>query len=371
MREDLPVSVDLIEAIFHAPKWPGPKESAVAPAPASTLPDPQSFMAPEWRDRPLEPRRTADIFSIGAVLFYAATGRVEQFPAADREETKKAVSRALQNTIAVKNYGVADVVSRCLRFSPDDRVADARTVLSDIRLFRGSPPPINVRDVLRVVSRASEVALSKSGDVFGSLAAIELEEFESAIAELEGGSLTVGEGHENLVLKLCSYLSTLGADDEYWAVTIPDFWRQDNLGVRGRYLSMNGEIVRRGARVRRVFLLTEEDTKSKEVQQIVAAQIELDRDIVRYRSAIKGSLDLRFLNVSDEDRKDIRTSQQFGVWVRGDSLVQVKPIYNSKGVINRVTIRRLPESRTTMKTTWFDNFFERAEPLGRWKGIRG
>jgi serine/threonine protein kinase len=379
MRPDGPVFVDLIEAAFHVPSWPEgagaapPSEDfgARTPGRTETAPvslDANAFVAPEWRvDRRLEPRRTADLYSLGAVLFYAATGRSPDFVSTDREGLKKAVVQALQGSIGADNYGVADIISRCLRFDVDDRVSDTYTLLSDIRLFRGSHRTPRVEDVLGLVSRVNKITVSQSGDVFGSLAAVELEQFERAISELETGSLTVGEGHDNLVVKLCSYLSTLGKGDEYWAVTVPDFWRPDNLGVRGRYLSMNAEIVRRGAKVFRVFLLTDDDLRKVEVLAIVKAHRELERELTQRGARVEGTLDLRYQRVSESKREElVRSGKQYGLWVRRESLVQVKAIYNSKGTINRVTIRRLESDRKSMKASWFDEFFEKAPPLKLW-----
>lgn len=376
MRQEGPVFVDLIEAVFHVPSWPvgslelplpeDPRVKASSPAASES----DAFVAPEWRiGKRLEPRRTADLYSLGAVLYYAATGRTPNFDIQDREALKKAVVQALQGSIAADNYGVADIISRCLRFSPDDRVSDTYTLLSDIRLFRGTPRTLQVGDALTLVTHVNHIAESQQGGVFASLAAVELEQFERAIAELTAGSLTVGEGHDNLVVKLCSYLSTLGEGDEYWAVTLPDFWRAENLGLRGRYLSMNAEIVRRGATVLRVFLLTDDDLRRVEVRAIIDAQREIERDIVKKGSKIKGSLVLRYLRVTEAQRQSVcRQGQQVGLWVRGDSLVEVRPIYNSKGVINRVTIRRLESSRADMEHTWFDRFFKHKDalPLKAW-----
>jgi serine/threonine protein kinase len=375
MRGDGPVFVDLIEAVFHVQSWPeaslkftpdDPGAASGTPQTATGSPDPRAFVAPEWRvGRRLEPRRTADLYSLGAVLFYIATGRSPNFALPDREGLKKAVAQALQGSIGADNYGVADIISRCLRFSVDDRVSDTYTLLSDIRLFRGSRRTLGLEDASRLVSRVSEVATA--GGVFASLATVELEQFERAISELKTGSLTVGEGHDNLVVKLCSYLSTLGQGDEYWAVTLPDFWRPDNLGVRGRYLSMNAEIVRRGAKVLRVFLLTDDDQRKSDVLAIVKAHRDLERDIAQQGSKIRGLLDLRYLRVTEARRQEVVTSQKhYGLWVKNESLVQVKAIYNSKGVINRVTIRKLDSSKAQMKETWFDEFYEPARPLKQW-----
>jgi hypothetical protein len=111
-------------------------------------------------------------------------------------------------------------------------------------------------------------------DVFTSPAAVELERFENIIANLQAGSVTITGGPDEFVPKLCSYLSTLSQGDQYWTVTIPDFWTADNLGVQARYLSMNAEIVRRGAIVERVFARPCQRADQRQVREVRAGDRE-------------------------------------------------------------------------------------------------
>src|SRR5262249_3141876 len=143
--------------------------------------------------------------------------------------------------------GVADIIARCLRMRLEDRAPDIYSVLSDIRVFRPTSSARIAVEALDAAKRAIALVSAQGRGVFNSLALVELKAFERTLDQLEKGSVTLSVpavgGRDQLVLKLCSYMSTLGPGDEYWAVTIPDFWLPRNLGVQGRYLSMNAEIV--------------------------------------------------------------------------------------------------------------------------------
>lgn len=374
-----PVFVDLMEAVFHVPAWPAhvrsePDADRERPQPGveSTGERLQEelFVAPEWRGNLLrEPRRTADLYSLGAVLYFAATGAPPQFDVTDREALKKSVARSLQGSIGAENYGVADIISRCLRVTVPQRVADAYTMLTDIRTFRESPRRFSDQKAIQLLNRVNRLFASEAEGVFASLAGVELEQFERVVDELEARSVTIRGGHDDFVLKLCSYLSTLGAGDEYWAVTVPDFWMPWNLGIQGRYLSMNAEIIRRGAIVKRVFLMTDEDLRDPHVIAIVDAHRDLERDLAAKGDKVKGLLDVRYRRMTGRERRASVDEGHVGLWVRGDSLVQVRALYNSKGLINRMTMSKLSGGqRAARKRDWFDPFFEgpHVRPLREW-----
>jgi hypothetical protein len=66
---------------------------------------------------------------------------------------------------------------------------------------------------------------------------------------------------EELINALLRYLRVLNDGDEYVTVTVPEFWSDGNLGLNGRFLTMNKMMALRGVAIRRVFLLCESDRK--------------------------------------------------------------------------------------------------------------
>jgi serine/threonine protein kinase len=370
-----PVFVDLMEALFHVPAWPVEWESRGLPGTdASTISatqptGAQSFIAPEQRGGlRLEPSRAADVYALGAVLYYMATGRAPRFDASGQEGLKRSVMREMRGTISDDNYGIADIVSRSLRIDVRERISEAHELLSDFRTFDGRRrAPLNTFDFARRFMDG--IALAENGGAFASLAAVELETFERVLSELNSGSVTIRGGHNALVVKLCRYLSTLEKGDEYWAVTVPDFWSPQNLGMQGRYLSMNAEIIRRGASVSRVFLLTDDDRRKDEVVAVVRAQCALEQDLERLGSRIKGKLHLRYQSVpGDAERQQvIAEGHQCGLWVKGDSLVRVRPIYGAKRLIRRVNISSVAPADSPLEKKRWRDFFALSKPLRGWE----
>ena len=218
-----------------------------------------------------------------------------------------------------------------------------------------------------LVRRVNTMARAHQADVFTSLAAAELERFESIIADLHAGSVTITGGHDEFVMKLCSYLSTLSKGDEDWTVTIPDFWTADNLGVQGRYLSMNAEIVRRGAIVQRVFLLTEVEMRDANVLAIVDAHRDIQRHLEAQGPKVRGVMDVRYKLVTETGRqRAIAAGDQQGMWIKGDSLVRVKALYNDSRRITAVNIRKVLYNKEQLRKNWFDPYFSKAKPLTSW-----
>lgn len=374
-----PVFVDLVEGVFFAGAWPdgnaenssGPltgrseSHAATADLPALNAVD---FLAPEWRDKDVkEPSRSADLYSLGAVLYYALTGRPPRFgDGISPDELKQAVQRDLRNTIGDGNFGVADIISRCLRpairFTPENqhhlRASDVHSLLSDIRTFSGTRR--SFIDIGAGLLR-SAMELARADTVFSSLAAIELEQLERVFRELQRGSVTIRGEHNDFVLKLCSYLSTLGPGDEYWTVTVPDFWRHRNLGHRGRFLSMNAEIARRGARVVRIFLLTQDDMRNPDVVDIVRAHLEVADHLPK-----PDLWEVRYVPVTLDERKKEKDAS-VGYWVRGNSLVKVKATYYREGInIKDITISHVSASRDTIRRKWLKRFEDPSRPLQEW-----
>jgi hypothetical protein len=298
------------------------------------------------------------------VLFYAATGKLPRFEAVPAPHVKRLIVQALRGSSCSVNYGVADILSQCLRTEVQHRVDDAHALLSDIRTFQETPRPDVDADA--VISTAKTLIKKEKDGVFGSLAALELEDFERRLSYLRSGSVSIRGGHEDLVPKLCSYLSTLGEGDEYWAVTVPRFWHWTNLGVNGRYLSMNAEIVRRGAKVRRVFLLTQNDFSDHDAREVIDAHRNIERDLT---GKAKDRLDVRYKLVSDAEREEaVKIGDQYGLWIRGESLVRVRVFYSS-GLISRVTISEIRDrTKAAIRAQWLDRYLKGSEPLKDWGG---
>jgi serine/threonine protein kinase len=333
----------------------------------NTLTD-SGYIAPELIGKPPRPSRTGDVYAIGCVLFYIATGQPPNFPPMlDDEELKQRISDNLMratNRLLEQNFGIADIISRCLRFSPERRPS-ARELLRDIQLFKPKGAPPNVHDSLRRLLPLVNELVRRGDPVFQSLAAVKLAEIESHLEELRDGRIVITGDHDSIVSRLSAYLAAVGPDCRYDTVSTTRFWLKQNLGVRGRFLSMNFEAARKGAHLRRIFLLCDADRTSVESVAVLKSQLEMQATFNRLRGAgaCLGEIETFFRIKSQQDIELlIRNGAHRGVWIRGDSTITLTPDYSSKQTITSVRIERHPLSDKTT-TEWFDTFRDGAIPL--------
>ena len=356
------VAVDVGEALFSA---------LPPPALASTTPSNlTAFIAPELRLGAITASPQADLFSVGAVLFYALTRRTPDFVhIVDREALKTQVQSALSGTLADRNVGIADIISRCLRVLPDNRVPSAHVLLQDVRVF-GRLQTGTTLAVRELSECLSELTRNKETDVFGSLAVGEALKFMQVLKALRDGTIVVSGNHDEIVWRLCSYLSTLSEGDFYYTRTVPDFWRADNAGVRGRYLSMNLEVARYGATIKRLFLLTPEERSSAHVRAVIDAHIEMRRRFSETRGAeCVGSIQTHYLEIRDAERRAaLAHGRHAGLWRRAHSAIAVTPRYSPGGRITSVMFGRLADSDEGWQKVERDflDDFERARPIEQW-----
>ena len=109
--------------------------------PATERPNERSdpFVAPEIRIGSRWPSRRADIYSMGGVLFYMATGTLPPNPPINNDdELKQFVTKSICDrnpNLLRANHGVADIIARCLRSDHHKRIKDAEMLLGELRLF--------------------------------------------------------------------------------------------------------------------------------------------------------------------------------------------------------------------------------------------
>jgi serine/threonine protein kinase/DNA-binding PadR family transcriptional regulator len=326
------------------------------------------YTAPEQRERPLVPSRRADLYALGCVLFRAATGHPPKFEGVIHDDAiRKAVTddlSATPNNILRENFGIADIISRCLRVNLETRVASANSLLQDIRLFKhAGTSPIDPSAALKsLLTRIETINASRDGDVFRALATVEIADLEERLQGMADGLAVIEGGHEGITLKMSSYLSTLRKGDRYSTVTIPQFWNPRNLGSGGRYLSMNLELARRGITIRRVFLLTQSDRTRSETHAILRAHMEAQRKFVESAPGSRSLMQTRFIVLPERDvERAVNRGDQKGVWVSGNSMVELQPVYDSFGVIRVVHIRSVVDRNAVDR--WFDQYWRKASVL--------
>jgi serine/threonine protein kinase len=211
------------------------------------------YQAPELREnRSIDALwHPADIYSVGAVLYYAATGEIPTFDVASGGTAS--VKRFIREKLPASwSEMAAKIIDNCLRASSDERIETAEELLELIRLTRTK---FYTKDPLH--KSKIEKKPKDLGPFFSEIIAQEVRELTvlwHRIAkrrhhELYGSRTQIIHG-------LCLMLARLPRGAVYRTVTLPSYWTENNLGPDGRFLAMNRHVSQNGVRIERIFLVS-------------------------------------------------------------------------------------------------------------------
>jgi hypothetical protein len=276
-----------------------------------------------------------DLYSLGGLLFFAATGlkpvgigRTE-----DNETLKLQVGLKIQEAnpaLYRDNGGVVDVISRCLRLR--GRIEHATHLLRDLDTFAADT------DIPAVVDAVSSLeSLAKELDATGNalfrwIASDRTAELCSAFHAMAQGAFSLSGDTEDLRGAASRLLRALGPGDEYLSISVPRFWWPENIGINGRFLTMNRNAAALGARVRRVFLIGDDDLNDPYLKQIVAAQLQVAKDL-----GYSDRYWVRFTPTTPEVREQmLRAGRHFGLLVKGGDHIAMYPSYGASGRLTKL-----------------------------------
>ncbi|HYP26100.1 MAG TPA: protein kinase [Blastocatellia bacterium] len=247
----------------------------------------------------------AEIYSIGGVLYFLATGDDPPQPQEEVEELKKTILDNIHKKnpgLLRDNEGIVKIIDKCLRFYANDRYSCCEKILSALDDFDPdlASLPVDLEWLDTLIREPSDTKSEKkrirsdhlnANSFFGAILSQNMLMLrKQAEAMLKGHHEIYGD-REEIIDSLIRYLSVLRRGDQYLTVTLPSYWMSNNLGVNGRFLTMNKVMALRGVIIRRVFLLTSEDRSNANTRKILQA----------HQSAID---ELKSYNV-DTDTKDI------------------------------------------------------------------
>lgn len=239
------------------------------------------YVAPESRAGGLDWYTPADIYSLGGVLYFMGTGKpppdILKSPHIFREEgswmsaepTAVALWKQLiqeyflRNTeLTERNEGIVKVVDKCLRPSPLDRYTSTERIVHALDAMNfGARKHVRVTEHLKTLSeRWSCLESSKEFDsLFAHILSDKLDLTLKELTDMERDHFEIYGEREELIDTLVKYMGILQAGDVYVTVTVPNYWTEQNLGVNGRFLTINKDLVKNGVFLNRLFLLAPED----------------------------------------------------------------------------------------------------------------
>lgn len=244
----------------------------------STKPHP--YLAPERESTEGRWYTPADIYAIGGLFFYMSTGKhPDKLPIHVVDDLKDYVYRTIKDRnpqLLKENMGISKIVDKCLRADVEDRYGYVENISNALDIFdyESSPAIVsdgNVAELLQEMRDSFSKLRDSDAALFAALAQFELSFLKKRIDAMIAGHHEILGEREELIDSLLRYLGVLGEGDEYLTVTVPAFWAETNLGINGRFLTMNKMMALRGVIIRRVFLLTEADRRDPNTMRILEA----------------------------------------------------------------------------------------------------
>jgi len=258
-----------------------------------TLP-PHRYRAPECVRSNDHWYTPADIYSLGGVLYYLATGQDPPQPNDDEKTLKNEILEGIKGaneSLYKQNEGIVKIIDKCMRYDPEERYAYAESIYSALQTFDYSyqQEHINVSSLkssLKVIETNASRVISNKNAFFANIILQKLSLLQEEVEAIENNHYEIYGAREDIIDSLVRYLSVLEKGDQYLTVTKPAYWTPQNLGINGRFLTMNKVMATKGVIVRRVFLLTEDEARSntdvkhdKEIFEILEAHQEATKDM--------------------------------------------------------------------------------------------
>lgn len=296
------------------------------------------FCAPEVRNGQRHGRRS-DIYSLGCLLYFMSTGELPPDPVDDIEATKNSVLSTMKRqnpNLLVSNCGIADVIARCLRYAKDKRIRDADALLAELRLFSFSDDVEDKRLADECIQRMTSSHI-KLDSLFARMFLKFSARCQSMAEDMKDGIHELSGDHDELVFEMTTYLSVLERGDMVLARTMPRFWKQENMGINGRFLSMLRLIAQKGVIVRHLMFIPEDAPNNNHVKQILESHLEA---LQQASESTRQNLQF-FCQPKLPDQPNWETCYE----ISGETVKAVQPVYDSEDRLR--TIRFIREKAAT------------------------
>ncbi len=283
-----------------------------------------------------------DIYSAGGVLFFLATGKDPIASSRDNDGLKAEISRCLQQCnpdLYTANCGVVDIIARCLRYGNIGRTRNAQSLLEDLDAFTEPPTARGLLEDASGLADAAGRLDASSRPLFKWMAGFQLREVSALLADLTQGVYDLAGEHDELVAALTQYVNFLEPGDEYLTVTVPQFWWPQNVGINGRFVAITKVAALRGAIIRRIFAVNEDDLATDMwFPKILEAQMKAVNEVSTYQTS--GRYEAHILAVDIETRRRMTSDgSHFGLLLKGDDAVAIYPRYREDGLLVGIQFR--------------------------------
>jgi len=316
-----------------------------------------AYRAPDGAKTPM-----GDLYSVGALLFFLATGKepdgVRAYP--DRCRLKKEIAEHVKKAnpgIYRHDPSIVDIIVACLR-RDQHRGRHAGELLQDIEIFEPLAPPLSILEELMGLTDTGAV-LEKTGNaLFRAIAGREIRALQQVMADMSKGVFDISGTSHEIRSAAYSLIATLQRADSLVAISVPRYWSRQNIFTNGKYLTMNLNAAARGARIRRL-LLVDTELSDAELPEIVQAQVNGRADL---DESVRENYQVRYVAMSARQRdRLIANGRHFAMLIKDGDRISMFPVYDGERL---VTLRFRSDPRYAEGLVEaFEILWEEARPL--------
>gem|GEM_PF-5647030 len=184
-------------------------------------------------------------------------------------------------------------------------------------------------------------------NLFANILSDKLELLTKEMEDMDRNHFEIYGEREELIDTLIKYMGTLGSSDLYMTVTVPDYWTADNLGINGRFLTVNKDLVKNGVFVNRLFLLSPQDLEQgSPASRVLAAHLKAWEDLDESQRATAPDFPKVFPSGSSDERV---TGRMYVGFLEFESKAKLKQFQKQA---NHVAIWKQHEHKRQMSITF-------------------
>jgi hypothetical protein len=299
----------------------------------------------------------SDLFSLGGLLYYLATGKepIGFSDCADGVLKQQVALKIKQANLRLyqDDAGVADIIAMCLR--KQGRIQHASHLLREIDTFWPETAPSSIQVELKALGAPAAILERAGNALYRFVAAAHVRSCRQLLTNLTKGVFDVSGSPDDIRRAAYALLGWLRAGDEFVTVSVPAFFFLDNIGIDDRFFRMCCNSAGQGSFVKRVFLL-DEGLSDRHLQRIVAAQL---RAAVDMDPALQSNFSVRYVLMPAAKRRElVADGKHFGLLVKEGDRIAMSPVYDANEVLVtlrfRSGLRQVEGLRETFESIWAD-----------------
>ena len=275
------------------------------------------YLAPERAETKGPIYEWVDVYSFGILMLYLATGKEtrltgQNYPGRLRSHIYELISARNQGLI-MDEPRILDIIGKCTASDSADRprminVCEDLEMIVHSRAIRPSAPK-PLKTVLSRIAKGLEPDKRDRNPILSILLHKKVSELQETVNSLETEMVEFFGTREQLLRTLVTIFDHLGKGDSWTTITTLGVWQRGALGTDGSYSSAMVRALKRGAAVRRTFVISVEEfglARSKTLQKLLMSSSDLclrklgerfGREIERFK---KGSVTQKFIQWHQE-----------------------------------------------------------------------